>query len=1434
MAAPTTADRAASLFKFIRELAAIRQKSVLDASDLVWSLRASQLNDDDEHIKVAYKDDDSDGSTMLSVSKSTDDGPARELFAQLYKIHTDLMRDPETLEIVVANGFIRDRQDARINAPVITRRVKTVFSPRENAVKIEDADAATEFATPLLREMTGISLDSVMEFADRLVNEDVHPFDLSASASFLEAFVHALSPDSWFASDGDIEKWPESDRFMMYMEPCFIVRRRSDGALKALDRIIENIDETGLVPAPIADIVSGGEAEIPADDRDESIDVMLAEASGEDVNILLSKEANREQLEIARRIEKYSGVLVQGPPGTGKTHTIANLMGHFLAQGKRVLVTSHTRKALAVLKEKLRPEFQALCVSMADESNKDMERSVDGIIEYTSSHSSAAIGAELERTAAERSRLARELAETRRKIFEAASAEAASIKVGDRTFTVAEAAEYVRDNADLADMIPGRIEQGRPLPFSVDDLRRLYESGAIVSDDDEREASLGVPDDAELIHPEEFKNIASILVDCTRQMQSICEPRGWQASREADGSLSLTVAHGTFRVVPEVDALRELEGELADLSSFEPWMMMAASDGKRGSAFRERWIRLADQIDRVRGASERYAKYKLGNVIEVRNIGREQDFISAMKKLREIFAKKGGVSMLDTLFDSSLKHAMASVSVNGGAIASADDCALAQSYVELLMERKLCAAYWNDLMKRNGAPAFASLDPEAPEEDAARWSPRIRSCADLFRTKLPALIKKIEAAGIPQEAVMPKSQHASAADEVQRVLSALTDALPALISLCRASARMNESMGMADGTLCLLRGDAHGSSHLCAAAAAALSRGDADAYAEAYDRIATLSRKRDTIARRDELLVKLRDVAPDWADAIRAREGLHGEASMPRDIPAAWLWRQLASLIKPLASSAYGELHERAARLAKQYREFTARYAVDSAWHALMTRIERDIDLKQALQGWKLTVKKVGKGKGKNVAQNRAKARELMTRCQDAVPAWIMPVGRALEMFDPKKNRFDVMIVDEASQSDITELAVIYMADRMIIVGDDRQVSPMAVGVQADRVESIRRMHIEGVIPNYHLYDASTSIYDIAMTTFQALMLREHFRCVPEIIGYCNWLSYEDKIMPLRGEGSGGLVPPVVNIRVDDGGREPDAKENHVEAMTVAALMKACMEQHEYDGRTFGVISLLGEEQAKRVQSLIFEQIDAAEIEQRRIICGTPANFQGDERDVIFLSMVDSGGDAQLRLRDHGPGESNRKRYNVAVSRACDQLWVVDSLDPSTDLKAGDIRRGLIEYSMSPRSFGGVSDRGALSPFAAEIASRLEADGYLVTRRWRVGSYCLDVVVECGKTRAAIECDGERRGGDAEIRAGMEEQAILGRIGWKFMRLRASEYYLDPDGAMTRLRDALKGIGITPCAFGDDQPAASHDLLARIRSRATEIVDEMRRTAQGR
>jgi len=668
--------------------------------------------------------------------------------------------------------------------------------------------------------------------------------------------------------------------------------------------------------------------------------------------------------------------------------------------------------------------------------------------------------------------------------------------------------------------------------------------------------------------------------------------------------------------------------------------------------------------------------------------------------------------------------------------------------------------------------------------------------------------------------------------ETEKKLSVVCNELPIICDICSLVLAVEEKEKMIDDNLLLLQLRSRNHSAICKQAVSAIEAGNAEVYAGAYAVIAAMYNKYALQQRRNDLLLKLELVAPQWAAAIRNRENIHGAAVLPDTIDKAWKWKQFSEIIDDLTTQPFGTLQNKSIQLSKAYRKTTAQYAEKCAWYYLLQRTEGDLDMRHALQGWKQTVKKIGKGTGKTAPALRAEARKLMSKCQDAVPAWIMPITRALESLDPRENQFDIVIIDEASQSDISSLAILYMGKKLIIVGDDKQVSPMAVGVEVDKMSALQEMFIKDKIPNAHLYDGKTSIYDVASTTFQPLMLREHFRCVPEIIGFSNMLSYDYKIKPLRDAGSSNLIPAVVNYRVTDGKRL-DNKTNPNEAKAIVALMQACMEQPEYAGKTFGAISLLGDEQVTVLQRLIEENIDHKELIDRRILCGNASHFQGDERDVIFLSVVDSvtlDNPRPIRLQGFGVDDAYRKRYNVAASRARDQLWVVDSLDSAVDLKPEDIRKKLIDYSINPASFelrhAEIVEK-ADSPFEVGVAQALVDRGYHLVQQWKVGAYRLDMVAVCGKKTVAIECDGERyHSGEAKVREDMERQTILERLGWRFIRIRGSEYFRNPEQAIARVVKELTDYEIFPEA---DQTVAERDdsnwdLLKRVKIRAGQIL----------
>jgi very-short-patch-repair endonuclease len=422
-----------------------------------------------------------------------------------------------------------------------------------------------------------------------------------------------------------------------------------------------------------------------------------------------------------------------------------------------------------------------------------------------------------------------------------------------------------------------------------------------------------------------------------------------------------------------------------------------------------------------------------------------------------------------------------------------------------------------------------------------------------------------------------------------------------------------------------------------------------------------------------------------------------------------------------------------------------------------------------------------------------------------------MPISLVAEQFDPRTSHFDAAIIDEASQADLNALIPLCMGTQVIVVGDHEQVTPLGVGKNVTLLQNLQKSMLQD-IPNSHLFDNQSSIYDIARQSFgDAIRLVEHFRCVPEIIAFSNQLSYGGTIKPLRESNSTAIKPACVPYRVD-GVR--DGNTNQPEAEKIVALIKAMTKHPAYVGKTIGVISMVKEDQAVLIQSLLHKEIESVELEKRRIQAGISSEFQGDERDIIFLSMVDSQSEeGPLRITGEGAFELTKKRYNVAVSRAKDQLWVVHSFDPDLHLKSGDLRLRLLQHVRDPlaaiRAFDTEGQR-AESPFEKAVLKRLLDAGYRVKTQWQVGYFRIDLVIEGDGKRLALECDGDRWHPIEKLAEDVERQAILERLGWQFVRIRGSAFYRNPDRAMETVFSKLSQLGIPP--VGSDGEAPPNDL----------------------
>ena len=265
----------------------------------------------------------------------------RDLFNKLRNIADDLKKEDDTLELVVGNGILNKNNDKNINHPVLLKRVNIIYDAKTNSISIIDVDKDSELYLDLLRTVDGINIDEIRGLQEDVKNNFYHPLDRNDTRDFFKILIHKLHNNGIYDDGNEISYMPNEEVMLISFKPVLILRKRNDGTLKALDSIIEDIETENKIPPYLIDLTNGGKIDIPEDNQIQSIDRQLAATSGEDVDILLPLEANKEQLEIAQRIEKFNAVIVQGPPGTGKSHSIANILSHFLAQGKNVLITRH-------------------------------------------------------------------------------------------------------------------------------------------------------------------------------------------------------------------------------------------------------------------------------------------------------------------------------------------------------------------------------------------------------------------------------------------------------------------------------------------------------------------------------------------------------------------------------------------------------------------------------------------------------------------------------------------------------------------------------------------------------------------------------------------------------------------------------------------------------------------------------------------------------------------------------------------------------------------------------------------------------------------------------------------------------------------------------------------------------------------------------------
>ena len=1339
--------------------------------------------------------------------------PLLDTYSELFSIYQKQKKLGEAYEVVLGLGCLQWKtpDGKRIKRHLVTAQANLSFDAASSKITIGPAaeGANLAFEQDMLDSSERPSPEDQLKIENLLDQVDDNIANQANISHMLQEWVHSISTAGSYQDAVNIEN-EISYTPQVTLAPAVILRKRTDQSLlRTISEIIEELKKGESVPPGIASLVSIIDSQSPAPPAPDG------DAEQQKLKeIFFPLTANEEQEEIIKQFSKRQGVIVQGPPGTGKSQTIANLICHLLATGQRVLVTSQATRALKVLQNMLPPELAALCVVVLGDDQQAMDVLEGSVKNITEKYNYWAPS----QNAEDISRLRQKLQDAKslrdKNISELVAlresqTDAHQLGFGNYAGTPKEISQQLKKEQDRFNWFEDRPELDQAPPISNDDVLEFI-SGLSKGDS-------FIPDDIDLklLDPTVLPSLSDFIK--AKEQES--------AANQKLQEISTLRSKGEY---PDLEALtpenkQELRVKLAKiLDTYEllgqynyPWVKKAVVDvlEDRHSVWQILLTNTRKQIE--------YINEKIEPVSGTRVSGLNGRDLRAVKshafKLMAHFTNQGrvGFGPFRPKVVRGAMYIMKSVYVDGQPCDTISRLEALIEYIDIADRFETLANHWSQYMETPDKTPFTIqlaeydnlseplrkvLELHGYLAEYKEFTTEFQELSDPFWLRIESL-KAIKSAVIASNLEEKVKSAQSPFEELTQLLSEVT-ATPDIHPL------------MKEMLIHIKTRNHH----------------EYDSALRALKSLWAMKTLYDT---RKQISALLKTQAPKFFKAISSDPVVENWQTRINAFTDAWNWARahawLNSVVQPEASK---KLKEDLQINRKNIRDIKTQLAAALSWRHCFERMNEEE--RQHLLAWAIAMRRVGKGTGKYARMHRQAARKHMNKCRSAIPAWVMPIYRVAETIGASKEAFDVVIIDEASQSGPEALFLQYLAKKIVVVGDNNQISPDFVGINRGDVEKLRQKYLID-IPHNDALGVDNSFFDQAQIRYgKPIRLREHFRCKPEIIQFSNDLCYQaEPLIPVRQSGDSPLSPAIITNHVKDG----HAKEirngilNLQEAEAIAQQIKLCCANPQYDGKKMGVVSLQGSAQAKYIEELLIKEIGAEEIEKRNLVCGDAYAFQGDERDVMFLSIVA----APNRRIGTLSAEKDLKRFNVAFSRAKDQIWLFHTAKLE-HLRKECLRYKLLSYCLAPgspqttphanavdvkkiRELAILGDRSKIVPplpfenwFEIDVFLRIHDRGYRVIPKFEIDRFRINLIVEGNTGSLAITCEDDSWDGDDQFRKDLMRQTRLERFGWHFWQIRASDFYLDPGKTMKQLWSALDKMGISAGIFTNGKPKKSNQM----------------------
>ncbi|MBL3655797.1 AAA domain-containing protein [Fulvivirga sediminis] len=394
-----------------------------------------------------------------------------------------------------------------------------------------------------------------------------------------------------------------------------------------------------------------------------------------------------------------------------------------------------------------------------------------------------------------------------------------------------------------------------------------------------------------------------------------------------------------------------------------------------------------------------------------------------------------------------------------------------------------------------------------------------------------------------------------------------------------------------------------------------------------------------------------------------------------------------------------------------------------------------------------------------------------------AFPIWAVKMADVKDVLPFKKEMFDVVIIDEATQCDIAScLPLMQRAKRVVFAGDPSQLRHVSF-LSTELQNIFREKHGLGDINPEHLNYRGKSILDLVMSKLQSgeqiAMLDEHFRSVEPIIEFSNQHFYDNNlhIMTSRPDHQ----PDSLVVEFCKGKREKRGYNEKEAKLIIERVRKLIDDEVSLEAGIATSIGILSpfRGQVDYLGDLLVEAFSIGEIEKHQLRVGTAYSFQGEERDIMHLSFTvdkNTHHSAFIHL-------NKEDVFNVSITRARQRQYLYLSIEPE-ELKKESLFSQYIQSINEKRLREKTEKIEQHDRFLEEVSEALAQEG--IEEMWpnyQVAGMSMDLLLKKDNKYIGIDLIGYP--GEYEAAYGVERYRILHRAGIQVFPLPYSDWHFE-------------------------------------------------------